>query len=58
MTEYYDPKSGRTGHESAERIVAFIDAHGLETHAHADHVGDTLFMRDGVRYLKIPVDAL
>lgn len=39
----YDAKSGRTGTASADRVIAFVRAHGLtcqwllETHAHADH---------------------
>jgi len=40
----YAPNSGRTGTDSAERIVAFIEREGLrvdwllETHIHADHL--------------------
>jgi glyoxylase-like metal-dependent hydrolase (beta-lactamase superfamily II) len=40
----FDPKSGRTGTASADRLVDFLAAHGLtldwilETHAHADHL--------------------
>ena len=40
----YDPKAGRTGHASADRLADFIQARGLqllwilETHAHADHL--------------------
>lgn len=40
----YDPKSGRTRTESADRVIAYVRAHGLrvewilETHAHADHL--------------------
>lgn len=40
----FDAKSGRTGVESAARLMAFLDAEGLElswileTHAHADHL--------------------
>jgi len=40
----YDPKSGRTKHESADRLVAYVRERGLtvdwilETHAHADHL--------------------
>ncbi|MBB3257965.1 glyoxylase-like metal-dependent hydrolase (beta-lactamase superfamily II) [Paraburkholderia bannensis] len=40
----YDPKSGRTSTESAQRVIAFVREYGLtvqwllETHAHADHL--------------------
>lgn len=40
----YDPKSGRTGTVSADKVVAFVREHQLrvewilETHAHADHL--------------------
>jgi glyoxylase-like metal-dependent hydrolase (beta-lactamase superfamily II) len=40
----YDPKSGRTRHDSAQKVVDFVRANGLrtewilETHAHADHL--------------------
>ena len=40
----YDPASGRSGTETAEKLLAIIEAEGLtvdwllETHAHADHM--------------------
>ena len=40
----YDPKSGRTGTDSADAVIAFIKAENLavewilETHVHADHL--------------------
>ena len=40
----YDPKSGRTRHDTADKVVAYVQANGLkvewilETHAHADHL--------------------
>ncbi len=40
----YDPKSGRTSTESADRVIAFVREKNLkvqwilETHAHADHL--------------------
>ncbi|WBY03657.1 MBL fold metallo-hydrolase [Ramlibacter tataouinensis] len=40
----YDPRSGRTGTASADRLIEFVQAHNLrvewilETHAHADHL--------------------
>ena len=49
----YDPRSGRTGTVSAERIVAFINEKRLktewllETHAHADHLTSDDLKADG-----------
>lgn len=40
----YDPKSGRTSTESADKVIRFVKDHSLkvewiiETHAHADHL--------------------
>ena len=40
----YDPKSGRTNHASADKVIEFVKANHLkvewivETHAHADHL--------------------
>ena len=40
----YDAASGRTGRTSADKIIAYLRAHGLtcqwllETHVHADHL--------------------
>ncbi len=40
----YDPKSGRTSHTSADKVIEFVKANKLqvewilETHAHADHL--------------------
>ncbi len=40
----YDPKSGRTRHASADKVIAYVRANELnvrwilETHAHADHL--------------------
>jgi len=48
----YDPASGRTSTRSADKIMAFIKAHGLqtewvlETHAHADHLSAAPYLRD------------
>jgi glyoxylase-like metal-dependent hydrolase (beta-lactamase superfamily II) len=47
----YDPKSGRTGTASAERVVAFVRRQRLavdwilETHAHADHLSAAPYLR-------------
>lgn len=47
----YDPKAGRTTAESADKVIAFIQSHGLrvawilETHAHADHLSAAPYLR-------------
>lgn len=48
----YDPKSGRTSTASADKVVAFVQAHSLkavwllETHAHADHLSAAPYLRE------------
>lgn len=48
----YDPKSGRTRTDSAQKVVAFIREHRLqvafilETHAHADHLSAAPWLRE------------
>jgi glyoxylase-like metal-dependent hydrolase (beta-lactamase superfamily II) len=50
----FDPKSGRTSHESADRVIAFVREHELtvqwllETHAHADHLSCAPYLRSQV----------
>jgi glyoxylase-like metal-dependent hydrolase (beta-lactamase superfamily II) len=47
----YDPKSGRTSHASADKVVGYIEQHGLsvewllETHAHADHLSAAPYLK-------------
>lgn len=47
----YDPKSGRTGHASADQVIAYVRAHNLqvewilETHAHADHLSAAPYIK-------------
>ena len=47
----YDPKSGRTGTASAEKLVEFVQENKLtvqwilETHAHADHLSAAQYLR-------------
>ncbi|MFD1559258.1 MBL fold metallo-hydrolase [Paraburkholderia silviterrae] len=47
----YDPKSGRTSTESAERVIAFVREYALtvqwllETHAHADHLSAAPYLK-------------
>ena len=47
----YDPKSGRTSHASADRVVAYVKGAGLsvdwllETHAHADHLSAAPYLQ-------------
>lgn len=48
----YDAKAGRICTQSADRIAAFIDSHRLqvqwllETHAHADHLSASAYLKD------------
>lgn len=50
----YDPKAGRTRTASAERVMAFVREQGLrvewiiETHAHADHLSASHFIKEQV----------
>ena len=50
----YDPKSGRTSTESADRVPAYIRAYDLqpqwqlETHAHADHLSAAPYLKERV----------
>ena len=50
----YDPKSGRTSTASADKVVAFVRAQGLqvdwilETHAHADHLSAAHYLKEQV----------
>jgi glyoxylase-like metal-dependent hydrolase (beta-lactamase superfamily II) len=47
----YDPKSGRTAHTSADRLIARVHALGatvqwiLETHVHADHLSAAPYLK-------------
>ncbi|MEY8875369.1 MAG: MBL fold metallo-hydrolase [Leptothrix sp. (in: b-proteobacteria)] len=47
----YDPKSGRTGHASADRLIARVRELGatvqwiLETHVHADHLSAAPYLK-------------
>lgn len=48
----YDPKSGRTGTQSADAVIDFVRAQGLtvewilETHVHADHLTAAPYLKD------------
>lgn len=50
----YDPRSGRTRTASAEQIIAYVRAEKLrvewilETHAHADHLSASQYLRDAL----------
>ncbi|MES2280717.1 MAG: MBL fold metallo-hydrolase [Pseudomonadota bacterium] len=50
----YDPKSGRTSTASADKVLAFVRAQGLqvdwilETHAHADHLSAAHYLKGQV----------
>ena len=47
----YDPKSGRTAHTSADKVIEYVHTHQLkvrwilETHAHADHLSAAPYLR-------------
>ena len=47
----YDPKSGRTSHASADKVIEFVKTHHLrvewilETHAHADHLSAAPYLK-------------
>jgi len=48
----FNPKNGRTRHESSESVARYIDAqqltipYVLDTHAHADHLSDMQFFKE------------
>ena len=48
----YAPNSGRTSYGSADRIVEYVEKHGLkvtwliETHAHADHISAAPYLQE------------
>ncbi|MEN8197710.1 MAG: MBL fold metallo-hydrolase [Pseudomonadota bacterium] len=48
----YDPKSGRTSTEAADKLIAFVKEYGLElawileTHAHADHLSAAPYLKE------------
>ena len=50
----YDPKSGRTGHHAADRLIARVRELGatvqwiLETHVHADHLSAAPFLKQAL----------
>ena len=50
----YDPASGRTSHGSADAVIAYVRAEGLEviwqleTHAHADHLSAAPYLQSAV----------
>ncbi len=50
----FDYASGRTSHESADRIIAYVTAEKieiawhLETHAHADHISAAAYLQEKV----------
>ncbi|RRN63570.1 MBL fold metallo-hydrolase [Caulobacter sp. 602-1] len=50
----YDPASGRTAHDSADAVIAYVRDQGLEvawqleTHAHADHLSAAPFLQNAL----------
>ena len=47
----YDPKSGRTRHRTADRVIEYVRSNDLklewilETHAHADHLSGAVYLK-------------
>ncbi|MEY4961283.1 MAG: hypothetical protein RL610_1462 [Pseudomonadota bacterium] len=47
----YDPKSGRTRHRTADRVIEYVRSNNLnlewilETHAHADHLSGAAYLK-------------
>lgn len=50
----FDPKSGRTSTESADRVIEYVRSNGfgvdwiLETHAHADHLTAAPYIKESI----------
>lgn len=50
----YDPKSGQTSHDSADKVIGFVRGHNLqvkwilETHAHADHLTAAPYLKQAL----------
>jgi len=50
----YDPKSGQTSHDTADKVVRFVREHNLqakwilETHAHADHLTAAPYLKQAL----------
>jgi glyoxylase-like metal-dependent hydrolase (beta-lactamase superfamily II) len=50
----YDPKSGQTNHDSADKVIGFMRSHNLqakwilETHAHADHLTAAPYLKQAL----------
>lgn len=50
----YDPNSGRTSHDSADQIIAYVKEKGLtvewllETHVHADHLSAAPYLKQAL----------
>ena len=48
----YDPAAGRTSHQNADRLIAYVREHGLtvqwilETHVHADHLSAGHYLQE------------
>jgi glyoxylase-like metal-dependent hydrolase (beta-lactamase superfamily II) len=59
----YDPKSGRTRHDSADLVLTFIREQGLharwilETHAHADHLSAAPYLKAQLPSARIGIGA-
>ena len=50
----YDPKSGRTSHKSADKVIEFVKTNNLkvewilETHVHADHLSAAPYLQEAL----------
>jgi len=50
----FDPKSGRTSHSNADKVIAYVLESGLkvdwilETHAHADHLSAAPYLKENL----------
>jgi len=50
----FDPKSGRTSHSNADKVIAYVLESGLkvdwilETHAHADHLSVAPYLKENL----------
>jgi len=50
----FDEAAGRTGYESADRLIDYVHSHGLglewllETHAHADHLSAAPYLQEAL----------
>ncbi len=57
----YDPASGKIGHQSVEKLIAFTEEKDLtvhavlETHAHADHLSGANLLKVKIPHIKVAI---